>query len=100
MLTRTTLPVLFMLTVAAARLRAVVRAARQIASSDDWCRSERGGNDRETFCEVRQFTAAAAGTMTVDAAPNGGIQVAGEPRTDVRILAKVTAQADTMQRAQ
>ena len=51
-------------------------AAAQRSGGDDWCRSERSGSsDRENYCEVRQFTVVAAGTMNVNAEPNGGIQV-------------------------
>jgi hypothetical protein len=73
--------------------------ARQ-SGTDDWCRSERNGNsDRETYCEVRQFTVAAAGVLNVNAEPNGGIDVRGTARGDIQILAKVVGQADTQARA-
>jgi DUF4097 and DUF4098 domain-containing protein YvlB len=68
-------------------------------SSDDWCREERGNRDRANVCEVREFTVAAtAGTLAV-AGTNGGISVQGESRGDVHIQAKVTATAETQQRA-
>ena len=69
---------------------------------DDWCRQERSNNnDREQACEVREFTVpVGAGQLAVDAAPNGGIQVTGATRGDIVIRAKVTAQAESMQRAQ
>jgi hypothetical protein len=68
-------------------------------TTDDWCREERGNRDRANVCEVRQFTVAAtAGTLAV-AGTNGGISVEGESRGDVHILAKVTATAETQQRA-
>ena len=66
---------------------------------DDWCREERGGRDRASFCEVREFTVAAtAGTLGVSGT-NGGISVQGESRGDVHILAKITATAETEQQA-
>jgi hypothetical protein len=68
-------------------------------AGDDWCRDENRGGDRASVCEVREFTVAAtAGTLGV-AGTNGGIEVTGESRGDVHILAKVTATADTQQRA-
>ena len=68
-------------------------------SGDDWCREERGNRDRANVCEVREFTVAAtAGTLAV-AGTNGGISVQGESRGDVHIWAKVTATAETPQRA-
>jgi hypothetical protein len=83
-----------------ATLTSVSAQTAQTTAADDWCRSDRrNNNDRATFCEVRTFTVTAAGTMTVDAAPNGGIEVEGSPRFDTQILAKVVAQADSDQRA-
>jgi hypothetical protein len=75
-----------------------VPTAQQNAA-DDWCREERGRRDRAQVCEVRQFTVAAtAGVLTVQGT-NGGINVEGQARGDVEILAKVTANADTQARA-
>ncbi len=87
----------FLLATASATLPA---AAPQQPAGDDWCRSERSNNsDRENVCEVRQFTVVAAGTLTVNAEPNGGIQVDGGPRGDIQVQAKVAAQAETQARA-
>jgi hypothetical protein len=90
------IPVFFLIAIATVSLR----AAPEQAVSNDWCRSERSNNsDRESVCDVRQFTVVAAGTMTVNAEPNGGIQVDGGPRGDILVLAKVVAQAETQARA-
>ena len=90
------IPVFFLMALATVSLP----AAPQQAASDDWCRSERNNNsDRESVCDVRQFTVVAAGTMTVNAEPNGGIQVDGGPRGDILVQAKVVAQAETQARA-
>lgn len=67
--------------------------------NDEWCASERGRSDRQSVCEVREFTVTAAGTMTVNAEPNGGISVEGTARNDVLVRAKVVAQAETLDRA-
>jgi hypothetical protein len=102
MFTKRAFPVLFLMAIASAPLPAAAPSdttTQQASTNDDWCLRERGNSDREMFCEVRQFTVAAAGTMTVDAAPNGGINVEGGPRNDVLVLAKVVAQAETQQRA-
>jgi hypothetical protein len=89
-------PVFFLIALATAPLP----AAPQQPATDDWCRNERNNNtDRESVCDVRQFTVVAAGTMTVNAEPNGGIQVDGEPRRDILVQAKVVAQAETAARA-
>jgi hypothetical protein len=75
-------------------------AAQQAAPGQDWCDDQSWGNDREGFCEVRQFTLPASGsTLTVDAAPNGGIQVEGAARSDVQVWARVVATASTQARA-
>ena len=72
----------------------------QQAQADDWCRSERRGRDREGVCEVRRHTLSpGAGTLSVDASPNGGIEVRGGPRGDVLVEAKVVATAETEARA-
>ncbi len=90
------IPVFVLMAVTAA----LPAAAPQQAASDDWCRSERSNNsDRESVCDVRQFTVVAAGTMTVNAEPNGGIQVDGGPRGDILVQAKVVGQAETQARA-
>jgi hypothetical protein len=74
--------------------------ARQDWSNEDWCKDQHWGDDRQGFCEVRQHTLMpGAATISVDAAPNGGIQVQGGPRGDILILARVVATAETEQRA-
>ena len=76
-----------------------VPLAQQNWGSDDWCRGENWGNDRQGVCDVRQFTMGAPATLSVDAEPNGGVSVRGGSRGDVRIYAKVVATAETEQRA-
>jgi hypothetical protein len=92
------MPALFLAAATALTLPAVPRAA-QVATGDDWCQREYRGNDREVTCLVREFTVTAAGTMAVDAEPNGGIEVTGGPRRDILVQAKVVAQAESQQRA-
>jgi putative adhesin len=72
-------------------------AARQRGSTTgDWCRQESWGDDRKGFCEVREYTVPAAGaTMSIDAAPNGGITVEGAARGDILVRARVVATART-----
>jgi hypothetical protein len=99
-MTKPLFPAIFLLTLATAPLPASTPAAPQAQQNDDWCQRERwSNNDREQYCEVRRFTVTAAGTLGVDAAPNGGIDVRGESRGDVLVLAKVSAQAESMARA-
>lgn len=92
-------PILFAVTLAAAPLPLAAQANQSGQSNDEWCYSERSGSDRPSVCEVRQFTVTAAGTMTVDAEPNGGISVEGGARNDILVRAKIVAQAETQERA-
>ncbi len=80
-------------------LAATGAAPRAQAPASDWCSGERWGSDRQGVCDVRQFTVPAGGVLTVNAEPNGGIDVRGESRGDVHILARVVAQAETTERA-
>jgi hypothetical protein len=74
--------------------------AQRRTPTNDWCANESWGDDREGVCEVREYTVPAAGaTMTVDASPNGGINVDGESRGDIFIRARVVATADTVEEA-
>ncbi|MEO7273872.1 MAG: hypothetical protein ABIX28_11065 [Vicinamibacterales bacterium] len=74
-------------------------AGQRRAADDGWCRQERNG-DREQACEVREYTVpVGAAQLSLDAAPNGGIEVKGATRGDILIQAKVTTWADTAQRA-
>jgi hypothetical protein len=83
-------------------LAAAPGTAQQFRVVDDGsCREDRSNRDREQACEVREFSVfAGAGQVTVDAAPNGGIQVTGSARGDIVVRAKVTASAESQQRAQ
>lgn len=74
-------------------------SARQNQSADDWCRSESWGGDRQSACDVREFTVAATGGALEVQGTNGGIQVSGESRGDVHIAAKVVTRASTEARA-
>jgi hypothetical protein len=82
-------------------------AAQQPAaprSADEWlerCRRDDGWrDDRDRFCEVREYTVASTGRLHVDAGPNGGVAVHGWDRKDVFIRAKVQTQADSKEEAQ
>jgi len=98
-MTTRVIPVFILMAAVATSLTAGAPASAQVPAADDWCRNERWGSDRQGVCEVRQFTVTAAGTMTVDAEPNGGITVEGGPRRDILVLARVVAQAESQPRA-
>jgi hypothetical protein len=71
----------------------------QRPDADDWCRRQNSNNDRAAFCEVRERTFASGGSLTVDASPNGGIEVEGAQRYDIQMRARVVATAATEERA-
>jgi putative adhesin len=71
-------------------------AQRQAGAATDWCGDQHWGDDRRGFCEVREYSVPASGSMvTVDGAPNGGIAVEGSSRGDILVRARVVATADT-----
>ncbi|OFW10952.1 MAG: hypothetical protein A3H96_25080 [Acidobacteria bacterium RIFCSPLOWO2_02_FULL_67_36] len=91
------LPVLAL--VAAGAVPAALHA-QQVSANDPWCQETRGDSDRARACEVREYTVpATAATLTVDAAPNGGIKVSGSARRDILVRARVSANARTIEEA-
>ncbi len=75
-------------------------ANSQRMSSTDPCESgrDRNNDDYEQFCDVRDQTMG-AGPLTIDAGQNGGIQVEGWDRNEIRIQSIVRANASTQARA-
>lgn len=73
-----------------ALLAAAAANAQDDSGCDDGWRGWRTGPNAR-FCETRELTVPARGTLTVDAGANGGIDVTGENRRDVRVLAIVQA---------
>jgi hypothetical protein len=74
------------------------RSERAPAPDDRWC-EEDGWNDEARHCEVRESALPAGGAIAVDARPNGGIEVRGWDRNEVRLRAKVTASGRTQAEA-
>lgn len=70
-----------------------------VSTDDEWCEAGYRG-DYERHCEVREITLrATGGTIEVDARPNGGVHVTGANRDDIHLRARVTARANTEERA-
>lgn len=70
----------------------------QVQSAEDWlanCRRAGGWNDdQEVACDVRETTIPArGGRLTVDGGQNGGITVRGWDRGEIRVVAKLQANA-------
>jgi len=73
---------------AALALGALLVVVPATAAEHEWCGEERWD---DAFCEVRELTLEGRSPLRVDAAPNGGIDVRGADRSDVLLLAKITA---------
>jgi hypothetical protein len=58
-----------------------------------------GNPDRGSHCEVRQYTLAPTGRLSVDSSTNGGIRVIGTDRADVLVRARVNTNAATPDQA-
>jgi hypothetical protein len=75
-------------------------AAQRNSGEDDGCQGQNWGDDRSGFCEIREYTVPATGAvLSVDAAPNGGINVEGSPRQDILVRARVIATGKTEEEA-
>ncbi|MEX2272379.1 MAG: DUF4097 family beta strand repeat-containing protein [Vicinamibacterales bacterium] len=75
-------------------------SAPRSQSNDSWCDEAQRNDDREdreTFCEVRDFTLG-AGAVAVETS-NGSIRVTGERRSDVLVVARVVTYARDAARA-
>jgi putative adhesin len=72
-------------------LAATAAGAQQTAASGACDGIWKGWRNAAHACEVRELTARATGTLSVDADPNGGISVTGADRRDVSIQATVHA---------
>ncbi len=88
--------ILALAAVAAAGFAAApVSGGSRSGSDEAWCREEGGWRERARHCEVRESTLPAGGLLTVDARPNGGIQVEGWDRDEVRLRVKIVATAES-----
>jgi len=65
------------------------KEAHRSVIQSDWCMESRNNSHRGWHCEVREFEMSPRAFDAVDAGPNGGIEVMGWGRNDVRVLAKV-----------
>jgi hypothetical protein len=92
------------------RLRVLVPTALSVSAAllalpsrltaDDWCHEDRWGRDsRGRHCEVRETTFRPGATLSVDARPNGGIDVRTGDGPEVRLLSKVVVDAPSEEEA-
>lgn len=77
-------------------LIATVATAQTGDRAERWrANCDRGWNeDRARFCELRTYTISPTTKISVDGGPNGGVSFTGENRRDVKIVARVQANAD------
>lgn len=70
----------------------------RVLPDDSWCREDGDWSRRsERYCEVRETSWRAAGPVKADSRPNGGIEVKGWDRDEVRV--RVSANARTKEEA-
>lgn len=90
----------FFLSLLATATLAQTAAAQR--SDQEWlenCRRNNRGDNRATFCEVRESRIPARGTLRVDGAQNGGVAVRAHEGRDVIVRARVQAHARSDERA-
>lgn len=80
---------------AAATATSTGTVAGQASCDDGW-----GSGDRYRSCEAREQTLPAMSSLRVDGGTNGGITVEGWDRDEIRMQAKVWANAESEARAQ
>ncbi len=68
------------------------------SGQDEFCNNWNSG-DRASVNEVREYTVAGSGSLTVDGGTNGGISIIGEDRGDIFIRACVQAHGKTEEEA-
>jgi hypothetical protein len=74
--------------------------ALRAVPDEGWCNDEYSEHDQSRTCTVYEGTWAGGAPVAVDARPNGGIQVQGWDRNEVRLRAKIMTQADEEGEAQ
>jgi hypothetical protein len=79
---------------------ALVAALPAGAQRRDACEGSYYNSDRASHCEVRELTLGARRLLAVDGRQNGGVSVEGWDRNEIRVRAKVVAQASTDAEAQ
>lgn len=94
--------VTFALTMAlAVNLAAAMTSPQQEprVTDDEWCRDAGNNRDRESHCEVRDLSLPAPQVLEIRQVSNGSVSVAGGTRSDVRLRARVSASAPTLDEA-
>ncbi len=59
------------------------------------CNDRWGSQDQPSHCEIKEFTVAATGRLSVNGGANGGATIKGWSRGDVLVRAKIQAQGET-----
>ena len=75
-------------------IAAPLLAQTPCAENENW-----GNRDRASHCEIREYTLADTGRLTVDAGTNGGVRVTGADRSNVLVRARVQTNATTPEEA-
>jgi DUF4097 and DUF4098 domain-containing protein YvlB len=91
-------PTLLLFTILAASPTTITAQDFSVAEDDKWCDREHH-HDGYEYCEVRETRLSALRELEVDAAPNGGISVRAWDKDEVLLRVKVTASAESEERA-
>lgn len=81
------------------RPRAEEQAARDARDWMDRCDEDRGDDDRERYCEVRESRLRAGRVVAVDGRQNGGIEVEAWDGAGILVQARIQAQAPSLAEA-
>ena len=81
------------------RPRSEGRAERDARDWVERCEEDRGDNDRERHCEVREARLRAGRVVAVDGQQNGGIEVEAWDGEGILVQARIQAEAPTLEEA-
>lgn len=70
------------------------RQTAPAAVTSDLCAEKRGDSQRPYFCEVREEVVAGAASLDIDPGRNGGVNIRGWSRSDIRLRTRVDAYAE------
>lgn len=70
---------------------AVAAQATPVRVDEDTSCRDHGGDERDRYCEEREYALAAGSELSVDAGQNGGIRVSGWDQDGIQLIARISA---------
>jgi DUF4097 and DUF4098 domain-containing protein YvlB len=70
------------------------------SNDEEWCNSEYWNSDREQHCEIREATLDSRTLLEVTGGKNGGIDIRGWDRDQIKVVAKIQTSANSKRRAE